>query len=590
MTNFLNNYPNQKWYKRPKLLVPIVIIAIIIIALIFSLNNKNGEVAGEKITPKTVKTTVLDKNRIHANKINTAGIVKADSKVDIVAMVNGTVRGVNFKVGDIVPAGAVLANLYDSTLLTNMGNAQANFSNTQQSYTSAQRLTDESVHQAQQAIDNAEIGLNAAQDNLDNISELQTRTRQNTLSNAVIGFAGHLNTANNTLYQINYLIKAEGGNQMPGVEATLGATSIQSLINAKNSYKSAKAAYNNLALKNINTGNINQSMQELLSVLNLTKSAVDGTIVVLDNSISSPAFPESSLNAQKNSFTALRSTIVGTITAAQTTTQSLQNIDLIQKQELDGLQNAYEAAKNQLARARSAYNNTLESKNQQLISAQTALDASRGQLNLMSSQVGDLTVKAPISGQITQKLVELGAELNPGQKIAEISKTDLVKIELSLTSEDIYRVEIGQVVLINDSEELGGYVSRIDPAADPITKKVGVEIAFDNKNKELIPETFVDVTIPTTRESARSIFSDNSFLVPLKAVTITQTETYVFLLKNGVAVKTAVTIGASEGDKIEIISGLNDGDELIIEGNRGLEGGEQLNVIARNGEDLALAK
>jgi len=64
----------------------------------------------------------------------------------------------------------------------------------------------------------------------------------------------------------------------------------------------------------------------------------------------------------------------------------------------------------------------------------------------------------------------------------------------------------------------------------------------------------------------------------LKAVTITQTEKYVFLVKDGKAVKTSVELGESEGDKIEVVSGLQDGDEIIIEGNRGLSGNEIVEV------------
>ena len=134
------------------------------------------------------------------------------------------------------------------------------------------------------------------------------------------------------------------------------------------------------------------------------------------------------------------------------------------------------------------------------------------------------------------------------------------------------------MAIINDN--LGGVIGHIDPAADPMTKKVKVEIAFDNKDKELIPETFVDITIYTTEENnANSVFSADSFLVPLKAVTITQTEKYVFLAKEGKAIKTTVEIGQTEGNKVEITAGLNNGDELIIEGNRNLEGDEGIEII-----------
>jgi len=153
---------------------------------------------------------------------------------------------------------------------------------------------------------------------------------------------------------------------------------------------------------------------------------------------------------------------------------------------------------------------------------------------------------------------------------------NLVKVEINLTSEDIYRIEVGQTAMINGMFE--GVISRIDPSADPMTKKVKVEIAFNNSEQYLIPETFIDITIPVDGRNGAN-FTEGRFFIPLKAVTITQTESYVFIVKDEKATKTTVEIGETSSDKVEIIAGLNENDELIIEGNRGLEGDEEIKTI-----------
>jgi len=51
---------------------------------------------------------------------------------------------------------------------------------------------------------------------------------------------------------------------------------------------------------------------------------------------------------------------------------------------------------------------------------------------------------------------------------------NLVKVEINLTSEDIYRIEVGQTAMINGMFE--GVISRIDPSADPMTKKVKLKL------------------------------------------------------------------------------------------------------------------
>ena len=122
----------------------------------------------------------------------------------------------------------------------------------------------------------------------------------------------------------------------------------------------------------------------------------------------------------------------------------------------------------------------------------TGLDNARSQLSLAQTQAGDLNVKAPIEGKITAKYVEIGTEVQPGQRIAELSQLDMVVIEIEITAEDAMKIQNGQSATIDPkNKKLGGKVSRIYPAADPVSKKVKVEIAFNNQNQDLIPESFI---------------------------------------------------------------------------------------------------
>ncbi|MFA5318209.1 MAG: efflux RND transporter periplasmic adaptor subunit [Patescibacteria group bacterium] len=569
---------NSGWHKNFKIIAPLAIILIAGGIYAAKTLSGNGEVAGEKIDnlAKEVEILILDSNVQNADEIKTSGIVKADSRVDAVAMANGTIRSINFQVGDYVNAGQPLAYLHNSNALTNYGTAQANYSNTQQSLSSIGRITDESIRQSQQGVTNAGIALKSTQDNYNNAVELQKTNKEDIINSSVIAYFGYLNTIQSALDQVDYIIGADGGQsgQLAGISDTLAARNVQSLSNAKDDYFDAKNSFDKLPQENI-SNNALVNMKKAANSLSLTKQAVDATIIVLNNTISSHNFSDSAFKAEKNPFITLRNTVVNSQSALQTNLQSLQNIDLNQKRELDSLKNAVDAAKSQLEQANIALKNAREGKEQQLISARSALNASQGQLDLANNQLADLSITAPISGQITAKYAELGAEVSPGQKIAEISDMNLVKVEIDLTSEDVYRVELGQSAMINGMFE--GVISRMNPSADPVSKKVKIEIAFDNADKYLIPETFVDITIPVDGRNGAS-YSEGKFIIPLKAVTITQTENYVFIAKDNKAVKTSVEIGESEGDKIEIISGLQNGDELIIEGNRGLEGNEVVEI------------
>ena len=128
--------------------------------------------------------------------------------------------------------------------------------------------------------------------------------------------------------------------------------------------------------------------------------------------------------------------------------------------------------------------------------------------------------------------------------------------------------------MINDNLE--GIITRIDPSADATTKKVTVEITYDNKDKKLIAETFVNVKIPVNGEQG---MASNNFFIPLQAIAITPNEKFVFIVKDGKAAKIAVELGITEGEKIEVRNGLKNGDEVIVEGNKELEEGNVTEII-----------
>jgi RND family efflux transporter MFP subunit len=270
--------------------------------------------------------------------------------------------------------------------------------------------------------------------------------------------------------------------------------------------------------------------------------------------------------------------MINSIQTAENTLNNLNTMELSQEKERLALENNIQSAQNQVNNAEIAYNNALvtlnsakESKKQQILSAGSQVDSALGQLNLSQEQLADLTITAPISGQISSKNVEIGAELNPGQVIASISQAEKVKIFINLASEDIYQISTEQEVKING--DITGTIKNIAPSADQQTKKVEVEILVDNKDNKLIPGTFVDVKI---EKNTKNIVENGIIKIPLEAVTITKTESYVYLVKTNednelIAKKQPVILGDSEANLVEIKAGLELGDEIIMAGSKSIE-------------------
>ena len=585
----------KKYLIKNKIIVIIILILIIVSFFIFNKDKKEDNTQEQEKVFQKVSTMIINSQNKDNNIISTIGSVKPESRIDIITLAKGIIKNINFKIGDQVSKNKVLAQVYGSNTLTSQENSKTSFLNMQNNLESVKMSSQEilnkaklGVEQAEESVESAKISLKTTQDNLANGMDLQNKSILDTKDSAIISFAGYLNEINSALDKVNYIMQVEEDYlQLDGIsDSILGVKNLQVVDLAKGNYVRAKEVYNELMQINIDRENITTSIEKVILGLDKTKTTIDNTVEVLKNTITNNDFSESDLNAQNVVFTGIRTSVVSFQSDAKNTLNVLDNIDLVNKQEIDILENYYESAKNQLKLAEIAASNALVSlesakktSEQQVIGAKTSLDNVRGQLNLSNNQVADLIIKAPIQGEITAQYVELGTEVNPGQKIAEISQINNLKIEINLPAEDVYQIKkLQEVELDIDNKVLKGIINTINSVADPITKKIKIEILFDNKDKELIPGTFVKVYIPIEKESR---IKKDAILIPLRALVITQSEKYVFIIdkEKNTSKKVLVELGETKGIKIEIISGLKEEDELIIDGAKNLEEGEEIEVL-----------
>ncbi len=478
--------------KKRRIILSIGVLFIIAVSIIGASSYSNKEEVKEEEIIRTFSVIDLSSFIPKEDEIESIGIVNPNTSVNIVPLTKGTVISINFAQSDYVAKNNIILKLQNDSIT--------------------------------QSLETAKINLKSTQDNLNNRIILQEKSSIDQKKQAVISTKGYLNLILKTLNDINFIIKAEGESQIAGISPTLSAQNSQGLIDAKKSYFNTKTLYQKSVLNDIEINNIINILEQSLISLKSTEKALDDLIFVLENTIPNPNFSKTTLQAQKTLFNTARISLLATETQAETQLQNLKNIEIIQKTELDTLTNALNFAQNQMDLSQIAFNN--------------------------------LTIKAPIAGQITQKLVEIGDEINPGQKIAEISQINIVKIETSLTPDEIKNLRLGQNVSIEHS--FNGIVSSISPIADFESKKIKVSITTNNILKNLIPGTFVTISFPVKRTKQK--------LIPLKALHITQKDTFIFILEEGRAIKKSVVIGETKGSYITIKEGLSM-DEILILGD-----------------------
>jgi len=205
----------------------------------------------------------------------------------------------------------------------------------------------------------------------------------------------------------------------------------------------------------------------------------------------------------------------------------------------------------------------------QAAQAQAAVDLTRHALD-------QAVMVAPWSGIIASKNAEVGDVINPmmggmGAAGGVVTLVDYnrVKIVVEITQNDIARISRGQKAVIKaGSAEATGAVTVVNLAADALSKKFQVEIMADNPGMVLRPGTFGSVIFEVNSH-------DNALAVNQKAVL---SDAFVYVVENGKAVKRPVVLGLKNTTMIEVIEGLKEGEQVIIEGNYGLVEGSPVEI------------
>ena len=144
-----------------------------------------------------------------------------------------------------------------------------------------------------------------------------------------------------------------------------------------------------------------------------------------------------------------------------------------------------------------------------------------------------------------------------------------VKIVVEVTPDDIIRLARGQKALVKAGPaEASGMVTVVNLAADPLSRKFRVEILAENPGLVLRPGTFGSVIFEVNSH-------DNALAVSQKAIL---SDSFVFVVENGKAVKRTVGLGLKNTTMIEIVEGLKEGDQVIVEGNYGLVEGTPVEI------------
>jgi RND family efflux transporter MFP subunit len=213
-----------------------------------------------------------------------------------------------------------------------------------------------------------------------------------------------------------------------------------------------------------------------------------------------------------------------------------------QRARRDQLKEQYEVA---LAQARQNYAGVEV--------ARTNVANAEAQLALARKNLSYANIPAPIDGYVSERTADLGEYVSPQQKVATIVRTNPLRIRIDIPEQAIPEVRVGQSVSVTTSawpeKNFAGRVARIAPNVSATSRTLTVEAEIENSGGALKPGQFATVRILQER-------AEPAVLVPARAVVSEAGVSRVFVIKDGHAEQRLVQTGQTEGDLIEIRTGV----------------------------------
>lgn len=222
---------------------------------------------------------------------------------------------------------------------------------------------------------------------------------------------------------------------------------------------------------------------------------------------------------------------------------------------------AYEATKRDYERFSNAHKDGGVT-DQQLAAIHTQMIAAEGRYIASRRRLSDASIKAPISGKIYRSYIEEGSFVNPGSKLFDIVDDSQLKVTTYVTERQRLRIRKGQEVAVTSelypNEIIQGKVSAISGKADP-GLNFPIEVTISSKSVDLYPGMYVSISFGTEEQN-------RGILIPRRAIIGSIKDAHVYTVKQGIAHNTAIAAGRIVGNRIEVLSGLQKGDSIVIAG------------------------
>ncbi len=395
-------------------------------------------------------------------------------------------------------------------------------------------------------------------------------------------------------------------------EPYLSAQNSSYLINTKSLYKTSRELLTSVeedyqvARFTLSQSSLSTSLASSLSLLNMIFSTLNSTYNILDNSVTSSNFSQQALDNYISMIINQRNTINSGISSVENSLQNLNSAYLSYQTNVSSAENSLAQARVNLSEAISSAGNNLSlvklnseksetsaisqvessqeawlvakselkrlqspARSEDVQLARAQLSQAQSSLDLISKQIEDNIIKAPISGQVSEVNYEVGEQVSPNKAVFNLLTANDFEIEVDISEADINKIKVTNKVEISfdafsSDEKFSGAVASISPAETVISEviyyQVKIQLLDSNSPyfKQIKPGMTANADIVTAELS-------DVIAIPSRSIIDRNGEgKFVKIMENGEVKELRVETGLRGDDGlIEVKTGLEADIELI---------------------------
>lgn len=216
---------------------------------------------------------------------------------------------------------------------------------------------------------------------------------------------------------------------------------------------------------------------------------------------------------------------------------------------------------------------------------QAALTAALATRDQLKARVGYATIRAPIAGVITEKLVETGDVVSTQTPLFTIADRSTLVVQVQISELDVTALNTGDPVEVlvdaHPDRTFQGRIRRVFPSANPDSRLVPVEVALTGGDARILTIGFL----------ARTRFQlaprENVLMIPATALIETVGQPAVYLLRGTTVTRRTVERGEAYQGRVEVRNGIDVGDSVVVAGQNNLRDGATVRVVRSPAGDAA---